>query len=70
MLFRSPTSLNNKLISQFFEIGDSDIKKLDIIEYGTYRYNDVTKHAFFVGKVFVDDNNTQTFVKLFTLVFE
>lgn len=65
-----PTSLNNKLVSQFFEISDSDIKKLDVIEYGTYRYNDTIKQTFFIGKVLVDDNDTQTFVNLFTLVFE
>lgn len=65
-----PTSINNKLVSQIFEINDSDMKKLDVIEYGTYRYNDVTKSVYFVGKVFIDDNGTQTFVRMFTLVFE
>ena len=65
-----PTSLNNKLVSQFFEINDSDIKKLDIVDYGFYRYNNFNKQAFFIGKVLVDDNGTQTFVRLFTIVFE
>jgi len=65
-----PTSLNNKLVSQFFEINDSDIKKLDIVDYGVYRYDNLNKQAFFIGKVLVDDNGTQTFVRLFTIVFE
>ena len=66
----NPTSLNNKLVSQIFEINDADMKKLDVVEYGTYRYNDVLKSVYFVGKVFIDDNDTQTFVRMFTLVFE
>lgn len=65
-----PTSLNNKLVTQIFEVNDSDMKKLDVVEYGTYRYNDVTKSVYFAGKVFIDDNGTQTFVRMFTLVFE
>lgn len=66
----NPTSLNNKLVTQVFEINDSDMKKLDVVEYGPYRYGDVTKNVYFVGKVFIDENGTQTFVRIFTLVFE
>jgi len=66
----NPTSLNNKLVSQIFEINNSDMKKLDVVEYGSYRYNDTVKQAYFVGKVFMDDNGTQTFVRMFTIVFE
>jgi len=29
-----------------------------------------TKHVFFVGKVYVDDNGTHTFVNIFSLIFE
>ena len=65
-----PTSLNNKIVSQFFEINDSDMKKLDVVDYGSYLYNGKNKQAFFIGKVLIDDNETQTFVKLFTIVFE
>lgn len=65
-----PTSLNNRIFSQFFEITSLDMKKLDVLDYGIYRYNDKLKQAFFVGKVFVDGNGAQTFVKMFTLVFE
>ena len=65
-----PTSPNNKIVSQFFEINDSDMKKLDVVDYGSYLYNGKNKQAFFIGKVLIDDNETQTFVKLFTIVFE
>ncbi len=65
-----PTSLSNNLVSQVFESRNSTLQKLDIVEYGPYVYNNVLKHVFFVGKVLVDDNNCQTFVKMFTLVFE
>ena len=65
-----PTSMSNKLLTQIFEMNDSEIKKLDVVDYGTYKYNDKIKQAFFVGKVLVDGNGTDTFVKMFTLVFE
>ena len=65
-----PTSLNNKLVSQIFEISDSEMKKLDIVDYGYYQHNGSIKQAFFVGKVFVDGNGTDSFVKMFTIVFE
>ena len=65
-----PTTLSNNMIAQMFEINDSEIKKLDVIDYGSYRYLNSSRHAFFVGKVLIDDNGSQTFVKMFTLVFE
>jgi len=65
-----PTSLSNNLVSQIFESTNSALQKLDIVDYGPYVYNNVLKHVFFVGKVLVDDNNCQTFIKMFTLVFE
>jgi len=65
-----PTSLNNKLVSQFFEVNEEEMKKLDVIDYGSYRYKNKMKQAFFVGKVLLDDNGTNTFVRLFTVVFE
>ena len=65
-----PTSFNNKVVSQIFEISQAEIKKLDVIDYGKYKINGVLKQVFFVGKIFIDDYGTNTFVKLFTLVFE
>lgn len=69
-----PTSRDNDIIAQFFEITNSEVKKLDVIDYG--RVNDTslnsnsTSHIFFVGKVVTDDNGSNCFIHLFTLVFE
>lgn len=65
-----PTSLTNNIVAQMFEIGSTEMNKLDVIDYGSYQHLDSIKHAYFVGKVLIDDNNCQTFVKMFTLVFE
>lgn len=65
-----PTSLSNNIVAQIFEINGTEIKKLDVIDYGNYQYQGSSKHAYFVGKVLVDSNGSQTFVKMFTLVFE
>lgn len=65
-----PSSLQNNIVSQFFEVTSDDMKKLEVIDYGSYRYRGINKHAFFVGKVFEDDLGSQTFIKLFTIVFE
>lgn len=68
-----PTSKNNRLMIQIFEKSYSKLKKLDVIDYGQLRTGNPTSplvHVFFVGKVFVDEKDTNTFVHLFTLVFE
>lgn len=68
-----PTSRENNLVCQFFERSYNQLKKLDVIDYGKLRTNDSAHpigHVFFVGKIFVDDNDTHTFVHLFTLVFD
>lgn len=65
-----PTSLKNMLVSQAFEISGDEMKKLDVIDYGTYKLGGVLKQVFFIGKVLVDDYGANTFVRLFTLVFE
>ena len=67
------TSLTNNLLCQFFELGKTTFKKLDVIEYGEFVTEDLDypeKHVFFVGKVFPDAKGSYTFVNLFTLVFE
>jgi hypothetical protein len=60
-----PTSRNNRLIGQFFEVTNDTMTKLDVINYGIYS----NKHYFFAGKQMQDNNGTDTFVHLFTLVF-
>lgn len=64
-----PTSNDNKLVGQFFEINHSSMNKLDVIDFGQYSYNGSIKHTFFVGKVMTDQNCTNTFIHIFTLVF-
>ncbi len=61
-----PTSSDNHLVAQVFEVGYNVMKKLDVIDYtvpGT------TNRYFFVGKVMTDENGSDTFVHIFTLVF-
>ena len=76
----------NRLLSQIFEISGAQIKKLDVIDFGIFDSNQTIlpqplgadevdaistqKHVFFVGKVFIDSNGSQTFVNMFTLIFE
>ena len=68
-----PTSKENKLVGQMFEISDKLAKKLDIIHYGKFSTNNQSapeSNVFFAGKIVTDDNETQSFIHLFTLIFE
>jgi hypothetical protein len=56
-----PTSRSNKLVAQMFEISNNTMKKLDVVAFDT--------STFFVGKVLLDENGSQTFVHIFTLIF-
>ena len=67
------TSRQNNLVSQFFELSEGQLKKLDVIDYGEFVTNDPDnpiKQVFFVGKIFVDSFGNGTFVNLFVMVFE
>ena len=61
------TSRNNNIISQFFEIGNNEVKKLDIVDFGFLENN---KRIFFIGKLFIDNNEMPTFINMFSIVFE
>lgn len=69
----SNTSTKNNLLSQFFEISNSEIKKLDVIDFGKHPViidkNIVWHHIFFVGKIYVDDDGNDTYINLFTIVY-
>ena len=68
-----PTSNLNRIVAQFFERSHDSLRKLDVIDFGRHNTGDPTvpiAHVFFVGRLFIDDNETHTFVHLFTLVFE
>ena len=63
----------NNLAIQVFESSGNELSKLDVIDFGssqTADSNGRTKRILFVGKVFEDDFETHTFVKIFTLVLE
>jgi len=69
-----PTSRDNEIVGQFFEITNDQARKLDVIDYGkldnsSFSLNATTNHVFFVGKVVVDDNGTECFIHLFTILF-
>ena len=67
-----PSSRNNDLTIQVFEKGQQNINKLDIIEYGKLQTGDPDNpiaHIFFVGKLYLNDDNINAFAHIFTLVF-
>lgn len=68
-----PTSSNNQLVGQFFEKSFDTLRKLDVVDFGVHKTgNPATplSHIFFVGKVEIDEKGTDTFIHIFTLVFE
>lgn len=69
------TSHQNNLIIQMFEKNKNLFKKLDIVEGGILiDKNDVNKRfekeIYYIGKIFLDDFNTPTFINLFTIIFD
>tara|TARA_Y100001938_G_C8020242_1_gene394908 strand:+ start:48 stop:1100 length:1053 start_codon:yes stop_codon:yes gene_type:complete len=68
------TSVESNLAIQMFELNNNQFKKLDIIDFGTFidpqDFQRPEKHVFFVGKVFVDNNGSPTFVNLFTFILD
>jgi hypothetical protein len=70
-----PTSRDNDIVAQFFEISHDEAKKLDVIDFGKVANNSnnpqqETQHVFFVGKVVTNDNEANCFVHMFTIIFE
>ncbi len=69
----SDTSTANTLLGQILEVNGGILRKLDIVDYGEELIegtSSLTRHIYFVGKLYTDNNNTSTFINLFTLVFE
>lgn len=71
-IYFTETSNQNNLFCQFFELGKNVMSKLDAIDFGMFKNPNGGEpyHVFFIGKVFTDDLGTNTFINLFTLVFE
>ena len=67
------TSRDNNLVGQMFEFTHEGVEKLSIIDFGEFEDEDPVspgKHVFFVGKLYVDVNGTETFMNIFTVVFD
>lgn len=60
------------LAIQVFEERSKDVKKLDVIPYGTVGFSPEGSRSmlYYVGKVFEDGFGVPTFVNIFTLVIE
>jgi len=68
-----PTTRTNRVIGQFFVRAPTGIHKLDIIDFGVHHTGNAsspTAHVFFAGRVLTDSLGTDTFVHLFTMVFD
>jgi hypothetical protein len=67
------TSIQCNVMCQIFELKQDRLLKLDVIDFGDVMTDDPEfpeKRIFFVGKVFIDSLGVQTFVNMFTMVFE
>lgn len=66
-----PAPRDNNIHLQIFEQTSSELGKLDVVDFGTYRGeagNPV--RVVFAGKVYLDDFGVETFVRLFTITLE
>lgn len=69
----SQTTLRSNIICQMFELRQDLMRKLDVVDFGEVLTGDTqfpSKHVFFVGRLFIDGNGSETFVSIFTLMFE
>ena len=67
------TSLDNNILAQMFEFANGEIQKLSIIDFGSFpdtEFHSPDKHVYFIGKIRRDSGNTDTFINLFTVVFD
>lgn len=65
---------NSKWFVQMFEFSNNSGIKLDLIDYGSFETRNenglITKHVVYAGKLLKDENGADTFICLFTLIFE
>jgi len=69
----SSTSRDNNLVCQIFEVTSGSMNKLRMIDFGEFEDLDPDspgRHVFFAGKLMVDDYGQDTFINLFTVVFD
>lgn len=67
------TSLDNNLVCQVWEVTSEKLNKLRIIDFGEFEDEDPFspgKHVFYIGKLQEDDAGQNTFLNIFTVVFD
>jgi hypothetical protein len=70
------TSRDNNILCQMFEYTPDGVKKLSIIDFGSFNDPEGTpgaspgKRVFFVGKIYRDLFGSLTFINMFTVVFD
>ena len=72
------TSRDNNIIAQIFDLNtpnneEGQIEKLAVIDFGEFPDNDPEspgKHIYFAGKIRTDDNGSQTYMNIFTIVID
>lgn len=67
------TSKGNNLVMQLFDVRQNAIIKLDLIDFGEFpsdTANSTSRRVFFAGRMLLDDYGADTYVNIFTLVFE
>jgi len=67
------TSKNNNIVAQVFEFSGQTFEKLSIVDFGAVTDDDPLspgKHVYFVGKFRRDSSGGETFLNLFTMVFD
>lgn len=71
-VYMNETSAASNVIAQMFEIRNDRIRVLDVVDFGVHSTTAEGSHSrvFFVGKVMTDSFGSETFINLFTLVFE
>jgi hypothetical protein len=73
--FLKTSSENNLLIQMFEDSAGPTMNKLDIVDAGVFtdtsdKNGRFQKRVFYVGKTFLDDFKTPTFVNIFTIVMD
>lgn len=67
------TSRTNNLVMQMFDVRGSTVTKLDLIDFGEFppqKANSPGMQVFFAGRMILDEYGADTYVNIFTLVFE
>lgn len=67
------TSIDNNIVCQVWEVSSGSLTKLRVIDFGEFEDADPFspgKHVFFVGKLRSDDAGQNTFLNMFTVVFD